>query len=99
MYLCISEPKPRAPGTVYVIGLPWLGEGLLIANGDHWARNRRLLTPAFHFDILQPYTLVYNQAVDILVVITQFIPSIGYQKKDQSPVFKICFIFNRLSLY
>ncbi|KAJ8319775.1 hypothetical protein KUTeg_001362, partial [Tegillarca granosa] len=62
-----TEPKPRAPGTVYVIGLPWLGEGLLIANGDHWARNRRLLTPAFHFDILQPYTLVYNQAVDILV--------------------------------
>ena len=62
------EPKPRGLGTVYVLGLDWLGEGLLIANGDRWARNRRLLTPAFHFDILQPYVQVYNQATEILLV-------------------------------
>lgn len=62
-----SEPKPRGLGTVYMMGIDWLGEGLLIANGDHWARNRRLLTPAFHFDILKPYIKVYNQATDILI--------------------------------
>ncbi|KAL4221126.1 hypothetical protein ACF0H5_019385 [Mactra antiquata] len=62
-----SAPKPRKPGTIYVFGLPWLGEGLLIANGDRWTRNRKLLTPAFHFDILQPYTQVHNQCVDILL--------------------------------
>ncbi|KAK3589553.1 hypothetical protein CHS0354_041681 [Potamilus streckersoni] len=61
-------PKPRSIGTVYVLGLPWLGEGLLIANGDKWARNRRLLTPAFHFDILQPYIPVFNKCVDILLL-------------------------------
>ena len=62
------EPKPRGIGTMYIMGLDWLGEGLLIANGDRWARNRRLLTPAFHFDILQPYVQVYNQAAEILLV-------------------------------
>ncbi|XP_053378943.1 cytochrome P450 4F2-like isoform X2 [Mercenaria mercenaria] len=62
-----SAPKSRASGTLYVPGLRWLGEGLLIANGERWARNRRLLTPAFHFDILQPYTDINNKCVDILL--------------------------------
>ena len=46
----------------------WLiGKGLLIANGKRWARARRLLTPAFHFDILRPYIKVYNDAARVLV--------------------------------
>ena len=31
-------------------------------------RSRRLLTPAFHFDILKPYLKVYAEAADTLVV-------------------------------
>lgn len=58
--------KPRDQGTAYMLGIKWLGEGLLIANGDRWARNRRLLTPAFHFEILQPYVGVFNRCTDIL---------------------------------
>ena len=49
----------------------WLGDGLLISGGGKWARNRRLLTPAFHFDILKPYIDVYNDSANILVVSTQ----------------------------
>ena len=44
-----------------------IGRGLLIANGQRWARARRLLTPAFHFDILRPYISVYNEAARLLV--------------------------------
>ncbi|XP_022341984.2 cytochrome P450 4F6-like [Crassostrea virginica] len=62
-----TEPKPRQIGTVYILGLDWLGEGLLIANGNRWMRNRRLLTPAFHFDILQSYIDLKNKAASILV--------------------------------
>ncbi|XP_062617356.1 leukotriene-B4 omega-hydroxylase 3-like [Saccostrea cucullata] len=62
-----TEPKPRQLGTVYILGLDWLGEGLLIANGQKWARNRRLLTPAFHFEILQSYIALKNKAASALV--------------------------------
>ena len=46
---------------------PWLGQGLLISSGKRWARNRRLLTNAFHFDILKPYVETYNDAVNELI--------------------------------
>ncbi|KAK7494592.1 hypothetical protein BaRGS_00014245 [Batillaria attramentaria] len=58
-----SEPKARW----YKFGLPWLGESLLIASGSKWARSRRLLTPAFHFDILKPYVAVSNAACDVML--------------------------------
>lgn len=64
-----TEPKPRQLGTVYILGLDWLGEGLLIANRQKWLRNRRLLTPAFHFDILQSYIALKNKAASVLVVL------------------------------
>ena len=42
----------------------FIGDGLLVNNGSGWFRNRRLLTPAFHFDVLKPYANVYNEAAD-----------------------------------
>ena len=45
---------------IYDMLKPWLGEGLLIAGGSKWARNRCLLTKAFHFNILKPYVAVYE---------------------------------------
>ncbi|XP_052808735.1 leukotriene-B4 omega-hydroxylase 3-like [Mya arenaria] len=62
-----NAPKSRGLMGVYRMIEPWLGEGLLVANGQKWARNRRLLTPAFHFDILKPYTNVFNASADVLV--------------------------------
>ncbi|KAL3861960.1 hypothetical protein ACJMK2_007967 [Sinanodonta woodiana] len=62
-----SEPKPTGFGGSYRHGIPWLGRGLLIADGARWARARRLLTPAFHFDILKPYVAISNDAVNILI--------------------------------
>ncbi|KAK7486045.1 hypothetical protein BaRGS_00022654 [Batillaria attramentaria] len=70
--LTSSAPKPRRFGggliaSPYEMGISWLGEGLLISNGAKWARSRRLLTPAFHFDILRPYVDIQNQAGDVLL--------------------------------
>ena len=36
--------------------------------GNRWARTRRLLTPAFHFDLLKPYLEVFNETADTLLV-------------------------------
>ncbi|XP_069118512.1 cytochrome P450 4A25-like isoform X2 [Argopecten irradians] len=62
-----AEPKPTGFGGSYRHALPWLGQGLLIAGGKKWARSRRLLTPAFHFDVLKPYMEIYNEAAEELL--------------------------------
>ncbi|KAK3084162.1 hypothetical protein FSP39_009268 [Pinctada imbricata] len=62
-----SEPKPVfEPGSYFFIK-NWLGMGLLLSYGPKWERNRRLLTPAFHFDILKPYIQVYNDVADLFM--------------------------------
>lgn len=63
-----TDPKPVGFGEPYRHGLPWLGEGLLMSSGQKWKRSRRLLTPAFHFDILRPYVKIYKSCADILAV-------------------------------
>ena len=45
-----------------------LGYGLLISSGREWQRMRRLLTPAFHFDILRPYVDVFQKSAKQMLV-------------------------------
>ncbi|XP_005102455.1 cytochrome P450 4F22 [Aplysia californica] len=59
-----SEPKGEP---VYNLIRPWIGDGLLTSRGAKWSRNRRLLTPAFHFEILKNYVEVKNRCADDLV--------------------------------
>ncbi len=44
------------------------GDGLLTSSGPLWFRNRKLLTPAFHFDVLRHYMKIYNEAAQTLIV-------------------------------
>ncbi|XP_066295020.1 cytochrome P450 4F12-like isoform X1 [Branchiostoma lanceolatum] len=46
---------------------PWLGNGLVLSEGAIWKMHRRLLTPAFHFDILKQYVSVYNTAAEDMI--------------------------------
>jgi len=59
-----TDPKPLLYKQTL---LEWIGEGLILKSGRKWYRNRRLLTPAFHFDILRAYVPIYNEAVDIFM--------------------------------
>lgn len=44
------------------------GQSLLISNGEEWSRKRRLLNPAFHFDILKNYVTTFNASADVMHV-------------------------------
>lgn len=67
LILKTAEPKATKDNGAYQLLRPWLGDGLLVSSGEKWFRNRRMLTPAFHFDILKPYVQVYNEAADVLL--------------------------------
>ncbi|XP_058919103.1 cytochrome P450 4F2-like [Kogia breviceps] len=45
---------------------PWLGDGLLLSSSDKWSSCRRMLTPAFHFNILKPYVKIFTKSADIM---------------------------------
>ncbi|XP_072803570.1 cytochrome P450 4F2-like isoform X1 [Vicugna pacos] len=79
----------QAPATVvpkdmffYSFLKPWLGDGLLLSAGDKWSHHRRLLTPAFHFDILKPYMKIFNKSADIMHAKWQRLASEGNTRLD-----------------
>uniref|UniRef100_A0A0N4Z8R6 Cytochrome P450 n=1 Tax=Parastrongyloides trichosuri TaxID=131310 RepID=A0A0N4Z8R6_PARTI len=46
---------------------PWIGDGLLISKPDKWKPRRKLLTPAFHYDILKDFVFIFNKHAKTLV--------------------------------
>lgn len=46
---------------------PLLKEGLLTSNGEKWRMRRKLLTPSFHFRILEDFQPILNKNAKILV--------------------------------
>ncbi|CAJ0582158.1 unnamed protein product, partial [Mesorhabditis spiculigera] len=67
----------------------WLGEGLLISKGKKWQTRRKMLTPTFHFNILQGFHEVFCRNAQILVdVIDQKLTK--NQSIDLFPLIKRC---------
>ena len=50
---------------------PWLGTGLLLSTHQKWRVRRKLLTPAFHFRILDDALEVFNAQGQILADVLQ----------------------------
>ncbi|XP_058244776.1 cytochrome P450 4B1-like isoform X2 [Hemibagrus wyckioides] len=47
--------------------IPWIGQGLLVTDGQKWFRHRRLLTPGFHYDILKPYVNIMADSAKVML--------------------------------
>ncbi|KAI9563270.1 hypothetical protein GHT06_010728 [Daphnia sinensis] len=66
METILSSQKTIDKGLSYDQLLPWLGQGLLISSGDLWRSRRKMLTPAFHFSILDSFVEIFNEQSRIL---------------------------------
>jgi cytochrome P450 family 4 len=51
----------------YELFKPWIGTGLIIASGNKWFKRRKLLTPGFHFQILERFAEIMNEQAKVFV--------------------------------
>ena len=67
--------------------MAWLGTGLLTSTGQKWFQRRKVLTPAFHFKILEQFVEVFDKNSEILV---ENISKIGVKEFDIFPLITLC---------
>ncbi|XP_077295540.1 cytochrome P450 4C1-like [Arctopsyche grandis] len=63
----LSSQKHITKNRIYAFIHPWLQEGLLTSKGQKWQQRRKILTPAFHFNILKQFCTIFVEQSDRLV--------------------------------
>ncbi|XP_023942489.2 cytochrome P450 4C1 [Bicyclus anynana] len=58
----MSSPQYNFKKMPYSFIVPWLGDGLLVSNSSKWQHRRKLLTKAFHFNILKKFTETFKSS-------------------------------------
>uniref|UniRef100_A0A452FGX1 Cytochrome P450 family 4 subfamily A member 11 n=1 Tax=Capra hircus TaxID=9925 RepID=A0A452FGX1_CAPHI len=66
MKMVLGRSDPKSPITHRFVK-PWIGTGLLLLEGQTWFQHRRMLTPAFHYDILKPYVGIMADCVGVML--------------------------------
>eukprot|EP00092_Neocalanus_flemingeri_P012801 GFUD01013793.1.p1 GENE.GFUD01013793.1~~GFUD01013793.1.p1 ORF type:complete len:512 (+),score=129.68 GFUD01013793.1:190-1725(+) len=84
----LSSSKQITKGKDYKFLMPWLGTGLLTSTGTKWHTRRKMLTPAFHFRILEDFLDVMNQQTELLCDILD--PLCGGPAFDVFPLVTHC---------
>ncbi|XP_026675535.1 cytochrome P450 4C1-like [Ceratina calcarata] len=75
----IGQSRFTQKSNVYRITLPWFSTGLLTSAGHKWHTRRKILTPAFHFNMLREFTDIFIQEGERLI---------GKLKSEGRPVVK-----------
>ena len=65
--LCMKQTELPKDEFIYGVLRSYLGDGLLISNFDKWLTRRKMLTPGFHYDILNTYIPLYNDIVEVFL--------------------------------
>jgi len=62
----LSSQKTIKKNRLYDLLQCWLGTGLLLSSGKKWFRRRKIITPTFHFKILEDFVEVFDQQSAIM---------------------------------
>ncbi|XP_076756472.1 cytochrome P450 4C1-like [Xylocopa sonorina] len=63
----LGNPTFTQKSILYKFLQPWFGTGLLTSSGRKWQIRRKILTPAFHFNVLQQFTDIILEEGDQLI--------------------------------
>ncbi|KAM8713349.1 hypothetical protein ACLKA7_013632 [Drosophila subpalustris] len=62
----LSSQQTITKNRLYGLLQCWLGTGLLLSTGKKWFRRRKIITPTFHFKILEQFVEVFDQQSAIM---------------------------------
>ncbi|NP_001389267.1 cytochrome P450 4c3-like [Onthophagus taurus] len=65
--MILNGTKFLEKGREYLFLSRWLGTGLLTAGAEKWKITRKIITPTFHFQILEQFIEIYHSASNILI--------------------------------
>lgn len=63
----LSSQQIIKKSSFYDILVDWLGRGLVTSSGKKWHTRRRIITPTFHFKILEQFIEIFDQQSTVLV--------------------------------
>ncbi|KFB44988.1 AGAP006049-PA-like protein [Anopheles sinensis] len=63
----LSSTQHTRKSILYKFLHPLMGDGLLCSKGTKWQQRRRILTPAFHFNILPKFLVIFQEESEKLV--------------------------------
>nr|XP_027195023.1 cytochrome P450 4c3-like [Dermatophagoides pteronyssinus] len=70
----------------------WLGEGLVTSGRQKWRIRRKILTPAFHFRIIEDFLPIINEQSNILIAKLNRLTSNHTNDMDVVPVITLCML-------
>jgi cytochrome P450 family 4 subfamily V len=76
----VSSSKNTEKSFFYNFLHPWFGTGLLTSYGEKWQARRRLITPTFHFEILNDFLQIMNEQAEIFTNLLETEMSKGSNK-------------------
>ncbi|CAH1966528.1 unnamed protein product [Acanthoscelides obtectus] len=88
MEYILSSTKIISKAFQYDFFHEWLGTGLLTSTGIKWRKRRKMLTPSFHFSILENFMDVFEKVGDIFI--ERLWEEVGKPSVDIYPLVSLC---------